>query len=91
MDTLAEMKLFGQRVWSEHNSLPGRQDIVGLEDCKYQYFILEYETIMNFELANLQKQIHLAAREFAGGESVTIGKVCEANGELPKEIIKKAV
>jgi hypothetical protein len=46
---------------------------------------------MNFELANLQKQIHLAAREFAGGQSVTLGKVCKANGELPKEIIKKAV
>ena len=45
---------------------------------------------MDFELTNRQKQIRLAAREFAEGELVPIGKDCEAKGEYPREIIKKA-
>ncbi len=44
---------------------------------------------MDFELSNRQKQIRLAAREFAEGELVPIGKDCESKGEFPKEIIKK--
>jgi len=44
---------------------------------------------MDFELGNRQKQIRLAAREFAEGELAPIGKECEAKGEFPKEIIKK--
>jgi acyl-CoA dehydrogenase len=45
---------------------------------------------MDFELSNRQKQIKMAAREFAEGELAPIGKECEAKGEFPKEIIKKA-
>jgi alkylation response protein AidB-like acyl-CoA dehydrogenase len=45
---------------------------------------------MDFELGNRQKQIRLAAREFAKGELVPIGKECETKGEFPREIIKKA-
>jgi alkylation response protein AidB-like acyl-CoA dehydrogenase len=45
---------------------------------------------MDFELTNRQKQIRLAAREFAEGELVPIGKDCESKGEYPREIIKKA-
>ncbi|HUL21130.1 MAG TPA: acyl-CoA dehydrogenase family protein [Thermodesulfobacteriota bacterium] len=45
---------------------------------------------MDFELGNRQKQIRLAAREFAEGELAPIGKECEAKGEFPREIIKKA-
>ena len=45
---------------------------------------------MDFELTNRQKQIRLAAREFAEGELVPLGKDCEARGEYPREIIKKA-
>jgi alkylation response protein AidB-like acyl-CoA dehydrogenase len=45
---------------------------------------------MDFELGNRQKQIRLAAREFAEGELVPIGKECETKGEFPREIIKKA-
>lgn len=45
---------------------------------------------MDFEFTNRQKQIRLAAREFAEGELAPIGKECEAKGEFPKEIIKKA-
>jgi alkylation response protein AidB-like acyl-CoA dehydrogenase len=44
---------------------------------------------MDFELGNRQKQIRLAAREFAEGELAPIGKECEAKGEFPREIIKK--
>jgi alkylation response protein AidB-like acyl-CoA dehydrogenase len=44
---------------------------------------------MDFEPTNRQKQIRLAAREFAEGELVPIGKECEAKGEFPREIIKK--
>ncbi len=46
--------------------------------------------IMDFELTNRQKQIRLAAREFAEGELVPIGKECETKGEFPRDIIKKA-
>jgi len=45
---------------------------------------------MDFELNNRQKQIRLTAREFAEGELATIGKECEANGNFPRDIIKKA-
>jgi len=45
---------------------------------------------MDFELTNRQKQIRLAAREFAEGELMPLGKDCEAKGEYPREIIKKA-
>jgi len=45
---------------------------------------------MDFELTNRQKQIRMAAREFAEGELVPIGKECESKGEYPREIIKKA-
>jgi len=45
---------------------------------------------MDFELTNRQKQIRLAAREFAEGELAPIGKECEAKGEFPRELIKKA-
>jgi alkylation response protein AidB-like acyl-CoA dehydrogenase len=45
---------------------------------------------MDFELTNRQKQIRLAAREFAEGELVPIGKECEAKGEYPRDLIKKA-
>ncbi|HUL29487.1 MAG TPA: acyl-CoA dehydrogenase family protein [Thermodesulfobacteriota bacterium] len=45
---------------------------------------------MDFELTNRQKQIRLAVREFAEGELAPIGKECEAKGEFPREIIKKA-
>jgi len=45
---------------------------------------------MDFELSNRQKQIRLAAREFAEGELVPIGKECESKGEFPRDLIKKA-
>ncbi len=45
---------------------------------------------MDFELTNRQKQIRMAAREFAEGELAPLGKDCEAKGEYPREIIKKA-
>ena len=45
---------------------------------------------MDFELGNRQKQIRLAAREFAEGELAPIAKECETKGEFPREIIKKA-
>jgi alkylation response protein AidB-like acyl-CoA dehydrogenase len=45
---------------------------------------------MDFELSNRQKQIRLAAREFAEGELVPIGKECETKGEFPRDLIKKA-
>jgi len=45
---------------------------------------------MDFELTNRQKQIRLAAREFAEGELAPIGKDCESKGEFPRDIIKKA-
>jgi alkylation response protein AidB-like acyl-CoA dehydrogenase len=45
---------------------------------------------MDFELTSRQKQIRLAAREFAEGELAPIGKECEERGEYPRNIIKKA-
>ena len=45
---------------------------------------------MDFELTSRQKQIRLAAREFAEGELAPIGKECEERGEYPRDIIKKA-
>ena len=45
---------------------------------------------MDFELNNRQKQIRLAAREFAEGELAPIGKECESKGEFPRDLIKKA-
>ncbi len=45
---------------------------------------------MDFELTNRQKQIRMAAREFAEGELMPIGKECEEKGDFPREIIKKA-
>jgi alkylation response protein AidB-like acyl-CoA dehydrogenase len=45
---------------------------------------------MDFELGNRQKQIRLAGREFAEGELAPIGKECEAKGEFPRDLIKKA-
>jgi len=45
---------------------------------------------MDFELGNRQKQIRLAAREFAEGELAPLGKECETKGEFPREIVKKA-
>jgi alkylation response protein AidB-like acyl-CoA dehydrogenase len=45
---------------------------------------------MDFELTNRQKQIRLAAREFAEGELAPIGKECESKGEFPRDLIGKA-
>ena len=45
---------------------------------------------MDFELTNRQKQIRLAAREFAEGELAGIGQECEVKEEFPRELIKKA-
>ncbi len=45
---------------------------------------------MDFEWSNRQKQIRQAAREFAEGELVPIGKECEAKGTFPKDLLKKA-
>jgi alkylation response protein AidB-like acyl-CoA dehydrogenase len=45
---------------------------------------------MDFEFSNRQKQIRQAAREFAEGELVPIGKECEAKGTFPRDLIKKA-
>lgn len=45
---------------------------------------------MDFELTNRQKQIRLAAREFAEGELAGIGQECEIKEDFPRELIKKA-
>jgi alkylation response protein AidB-like acyl-CoA dehydrogenase len=45
---------------------------------------------MDFEPTNRQKQIRLAAREFAEGELAGIAQECEVKGEFPRELIKKA-
>jgi alkylation response protein AidB-like acyl-CoA dehydrogenase len=45
---------------------------------------------MDFELTNRQKQIRLAAREFAEGEFKSIALDCDAKGECPKRLITKA-
>ena len=45
---------------------------------------------MDFELANLQKQIRLAARELAESQWVPIGKEDVAKEKFPREIFTKA-
>lgn len=45
---------------------------------------------MDFELTNRQKQIRLAAREFAEGEFKPIASECDAKEECPRALIKKA-
>ncbi|MGA2106661.1 MAG: acyl-CoA dehydrogenase family protein [Syntrophorhabdales bacterium] len=45
---------------------------------------------MDFELSGRQKQVRLAAREFAEGELAPIGKECEAKGQFPRDLLKKA-
>ncbi len=45
---------------------------------------------MDFELTNRQKQIRLAAREFAEGEFPGVAREYDRNEEFPKELWKKA-
>ncbi len=45
---------------------------------------------MDFELTNRQKQIRMAAREFAEGELAGIGQECDVKEDFPRELIKKA-
>lgn len=45
---------------------------------------------MDFEPSNRQKQIRMAAREFAEGELAPIGQECDVKEEYPKDLIKKA-
>ena len=45
---------------------------------------------MDFELTNRQKQIRLAAREFAEGELKALGHECDVKGEFPRELIRRA-
>ena len=45
---------------------------------------------MDFELSKRQKQIQLAAREFAESELMEIGKECEIKEDLPRDMTKKA-
>jgi len=45
---------------------------------------------MDFEMTNRQKQIRLAAREFAEGELAGIGQECEIKEDFPRDLIKKA-
>lgn len=45
---------------------------------------------MDFEMTNRQKQIRLAAREFAEGELTGIGQECEIKEDFPRDLIKKA-
>lgn len=45
---------------------------------------------MDFELSNRQKQIRLAAREFAEGELAGIGQECDVKEDFPRELVKKA-
>jgi len=44
---------------------------------------------MDFELTNRQKQIRLAAREFAEGELGPIGQECDIKETFPRDLIKK--
>jgi len=44
---------------------------------------------MDFELTNRQKQIRLAAREFAEGELAPIGQECDLKEDFPRDLIKK--
>jgi len=45
---------------------------------------------MDFELTNRQKQIRMAAREFAEGELAGIGQECDVKEDFPRELVKKA-
>jgi alkylation response protein AidB-like acyl-CoA dehydrogenase len=45
---------------------------------------------MDFELSNRQKQIKMAAREFAEGELAGIGQECDVKEDFPRELVKKA-
>lgn len=45
---------------------------------------------MDFEMTNRQKQIRLAAREFAEGELAGIGQECEIKEDFPRDLIRKA-
>lgn len=45
---------------------------------------------MDFEMTSRQKQIRLAAREFAEGELAGIGQECEIKEDFPRDLIKKA-
>ncbi len=45
---------------------------------------------MDFELTNRQKQIKMAAREFAEGEFQPIASECDIKEEFPRALIKKA-
>ena len=45
---------------------------------------------MDFEPSNRQKQIRLAAREFAEGVLAPIAQECEVKEEFPQDLIKKA-
>jgi alkylation response protein AidB-like acyl-CoA dehydrogenase len=45
---------------------------------------------MDFDLTHRQKQIRLAAREFAEGELKGIGQECDARETFPRELIRKA-
>lgn len=44
---------------------------------------------MDFEMTNRQKQIRLAAREFAEGELGPIGQECDIKEDYPRDLIKK--
>jgi alkylation response protein AidB-like acyl-CoA dehydrogenase len=44
---------------------------------------------MDFEMPNRQKQIRLAAREFAEGEMAGIAQECEIKEDFPRDLIKK--
>ncbi len=45
---------------------------------------------MDFDLTSRQKQIRMAAREFAEGELIPIGQECDLKEDFPRELIKKA-
>ncbi len=45
---------------------------------------------MDLELTKLQKQMRTAAREFAEGEFAGIAQECDAKGDFPRELVKKA-
>lgn len=45
---------------------------------------------MDFEMTNRQKQIRLAAKEFAEGEIAPVAQECEIKEDFPRDLIKKA-
>ena len=51
---------------------------------------MNWEEEMDFELTNRQKQIRLAAREFAEGEFPEIAREYDRREEFPRELWKKA-